>query len=276
MYAVCEVSVLEYDPIFIYILEDGFFFGKYYMFRDYGIEDKFRLVGDFTWRHLALQVDKDNDLWKFFLDGSVAMKGNMRGNITNFWGDAVYASDDSVEKIQEGDSTIVMNGVGRCHGSNDELSSEDLNNNESWTWTTCWSACLVMYPDDLVAIDGVDKGVCDCQNTCPYILDCGDEHASMMTRNDFDVSIIPCGVYTLFTLAQTCSFTKERERETLRVYRNLQQVSAHNLSPICVLVHDLNLSRTKRERYTLTQSLSIHVYMYVHVYRKSFDDGSVS
>ena len=212
---------MQYDPISIYILEDGFFFDKYYFFRDYGIEGKFRLVGDFTWRHLALQLDKDNDLWKFFLDGSVAMKGKMSELVAfpNVWGDAVYASDDSVEKIPEGNSTIVMNGVGRCHGSDNRLSSEVLNNDNSWTWTTCWSACLVMYPDDLVAIDGVDEGLCNCQSTCPY-LDCEDQVASMMTRNDFDVSIIPCGVYTLFTLAHTCSFTKEREREMLRVYRN--------------------------------------------------------
>jgi len=43
---------------------------------------------------------------------------------------------------------------GYCDGVDTELNSTDLNYGQPWAWGTCWAACLVEYPDTLVAIDG--------------------------------------------------------------------------------------------------------------------------
>jgi len=52
------------------------------------------------------------------------------------------------------DCTIQQPGVGICDGANETRSSAVLNNNTAWDWGTCWAACLVRYPNTLVAING--------------------------------------------------------------------------------------------------------------------------
>ena len=123
-------------------------------------------------------------------------------------------------------------GAGYCDGSNDDLSSSELNNGVSWTWETCWAACLVVYPTTLVAIDGPGFIECYCQNECPKMTDC--EGDTTMTRGDFDMSSVPslCGTHThththsktrthaqaLFfslSLSHVHTVQKDRKRKTL-------------------------------------------------------------
>jgi len=44
--------------------------------------------------------------------------------------------------------------LGCCDGMNETLISGDLNNGLPLEWDTCWTACLIKYPDTLVAING--------------------------------------------------------------------------------------------------------------------------
>jgi len=44
--------------------------------------------------------------------------------------------------------------LGFCDGVDAELNSADLNYGQPWDWGSCWAACLLKYPDNLVAIDG--------------------------------------------------------------------------------------------------------------------------
>jgi len=90
------------------------------------------------------------------------------------------------------DCTLQQSGVGTCDGVNETLSSADLNNDTAWEWGTCWAACLIEYPDTLVAINGPGdvEGECVCQDKCEQRFDCG--FSTSLTNLTFNMTSVPC------------------------------------------------------------------------------------
>ena len=80
---------------------------------------------------------------------------------TTGYDSCAYAKNDECDEpniclpgTDTSDCTLQQSGVGTCDGVNETLSSADLNNDTAWEWGTCWAACLIKYPDTLVAING--------------------------------------------------------------------------------------------------------------------------
>jgi hypothetical protein len=80
---------------------------------------------------------------------------------TTGYDSCAYANNDECDEpniclpgTDTSDCTLQQSGVGTCDGVNETLSSADLNNHTAWDWGTCWTACLIKYPDTLVAING--------------------------------------------------------------------------------------------------------------------------